>query len=562
MPQLWPSSPHDPHRFCVALLWACSLLGRFSATVVPSVNLRVFTPFSTALALTLVVVLAVADLHAAKPGADVKYVIRYSPGQQYFPGTVPQGIGNPLEGVAKVVAAFEREFPDTRVEVINTPNTREYLVTQLSGGAAADIVCVNVEEVWVDVQKQWYVPLDRFLEQPNPFVVARGQPDAPGYRQWWDMFRYQAVTRGKQAPDGGNYCLSLDMVETAIFYNKTFFAAHGLRPPTTWTKFITLLQAIKTTGKTPLGVNIDMLADWGQDLLFDQLYFDLLPGIDLYQDPSREEYLQGYLDPDELALLHQHGFFTTRDPRFVEVWRKLHELASYCNRDITPTTDLVRGFVNQQLAMIWNGSWFVGRLAADPNLGFDWGVFYLPQLTKADSPYASDVPMCVIGGVGNQYEITNTAVSDTDPTLPFATRIERSARLRRVVALLQFICLPENTGKIVNEFAGFIPNINGVPVRPELKAFERILERRYTTTKWQFSFDLRFSDILRRMLMLYLSDGIDLDGFLDWQVRNVDTATANFIRRKNPDLPRLEAAWQQLAPVRAGYFDLPEEPKP
>jgi len=290
--------------------------------------------------------------------------------------------------------------------------------------------------------------------------------------------------------------------------------------------------------------------------------FNLLPGIDLYQDPSREEYLQGYLDPVEIALLHGKGYFTARDPRYVEVWRKLHELAGYCNRDISPTTDLVRGFVNQQLAMIWNGSWFVGRLAADPNLGFDWGVFYLPQLTKVDSPYASGVPMCVIGGVGNQYEITNSAVGDTDPNLPFATRIERSARLRRVVALLQFICLPENTDKIVNEFAGFIPNINGVPVRPELEQFERILERRYTTTKWVYTYDLRFSDILRRMLMLYLSDGIDLDGFLDWQVRNVDTATANFIRRKNPDLPRLEAAWQHLAPVRAGYVDLPEEPKP
>jgi len=225
------------------------------------------------LALVMGLLFTVTDLHAAKavPETTIKYVIRFSPGQQYFPGTVPQGIGEPLEGVANVVAAFEREFPDTKVEVINTPNTREYLVTQLSGGAAADIVSVNVEDVWVDVQKQWYVPLDRFLDQPNQFVVARGQPDAPGYRQWWDMFRYQAVTRGKQAPDGGNYCLSLDMVETAIFYNKTFFAENGLRPPTTWTEFITLLQQIKAKGKTPLGVNIDMLADWGQDLLFDQL---------------------------------------------------------------------------------------------------------------------------------------------------------------------------------------------------------------------------------------------------------------------------------------------------
>ena len=52
-----------------------------------------------------------------------------------------------------------------------------------------------------------------------------------------------------------------------------------------------------------------------------------------------------------------------------------------------------------------------------------------------------------------------------------------------------------------------IPNIVGVTPRPELKDFVDILERRYTTTKWIFSFDLRFSDILERMLSLYLTDG-------------------------------------------------------
>ncbi len=258
-------------------------------------------------------------------------------------------------------------------------------------------------------------------------------------------------------------------------------------------------------------------------------------------------------------MLHGHGFFTARDPRYADMWRLLREFFDYCSRDNSPSADPVRGFVNQESIMIWEGSWFVGRLNADRNLSFDWGVFYLPRLTLADSPYASGVPMCVIGGSGNQYEVTSSAVSDTDPTLPFATRIERSERLLRVVALLQFICLPENTETIVNEFAGFLPNIIGVPVLPELEPFERILERRYTTTKWTYTFDLRFSDILQRMLGLYLRDGIDLEGFLDWQLRNVDTATANFIRRKKPDLAHLEQAWERLAPVRATYQDLPTD---
>ena len=94
------------------------------------------------------------------------------------------------------------------------------------------------------------------------------------------MFAYQAITRGKGAPDGSNYCISLDMVETGIFYNKTFFAQHGLRPPENWGELITLCQRIQKLGKTPLLTNLDALSDWGTDLIFDQFYHELMPGLD------------------------------------------------------------------------------------------------------------------------------------------------------------------------------------------------------------------------------------------------------------------------------------------
>ncbi len=503
---------------------------------------------------------AAPDAAASVAPAEHTFVIRLAAPQSYLPGSLPQGVGQPLQGLTRVVADFEARFPDTRVEIIAVPIEREFLVTQLSGGAAPDIVAVNVEDVWVDAQKQWYVPLDGFLEQPNPFVVAKGDPHAPGARQWWDMFVYQAITRGKAAPDGNNYCISLDMVETGIFYNKTLFAAHGLRPPENWTEFLALLQRAKELGQTPLLTNVDSLADWGADLVFDQFYRELLPGIDVKQDdPVRAAYLQGYLDPEELAFLQRQGFFTRRDPRYVEVWRKLGELRPYLTKDIN-NQDFVREFVTQKAAMIWNGSWFVYRLHADKQLGFDWGVFYPPPMFPADSPYASGLPMCVIGGVGNQLEVTNSALSDTDPALPFAERMARSRRLQRVVALLQFICLPENTDRIVNEFQAFVPNIVGVPTHPQLDPFVEILKRRYTTTKWTYSFDLRFTDILKRTLHLYLTDAITLDEFMRWQEGNVATASGNFVQRMNFDFAPLQQEWDRLAPVRAGFRDLPTPP--
>ena len=219
----------------------------------------------------------------------VRYVLKIDPGVSYMPGSRPFGVGQPLLGLAEVIDAFEDRHPDTRIEVIRTPNSRDYLVTQLSSGAAPDIVAVNVEEVWVDVQKDWYVPLDRFLEAPNPYVVEKGDMDLPGAREWWDMFRFQALSRGKAGPDGRNYCLTLSAVETGLFYNKTFFEAHDLQIPATWEEFMALMAEIKGFGKIPLLVPLAALADWGTDLLFDQVYYNILPGIDLVKDPIRED---------------------------------------------------------------------------------------------------------------------------------------------------------------------------------------------------------------------------------------------------------------------------------
>ena len=488
--------------------------------------------------------------------AGQAYVLKFSPGQSYYPDSHPFGLGKALSGLATVVRAFEARFPDTKVEIISTPGVREYLVTQLAGGQAPDIINVNVEDVWTDVHKGWYVPLDGFLEAPNPFVVEKGDPNLPGAKQWWDMFRYQAISRGKAAPDGKNYCLTFDMVETGIYYNKDILAELHLTVPKTWDELLVTLGKIRASGRTPLVMHMGAYHDWLMDLMFDQLYFDLLPGIDLVQDPSREPYLQGYLDWDELAFLHTKGFFNRDDPRYVQIWQRMRELRNYTNQDLV-STDTMREFITQRAAMIWHTTAFSYRLSGDKDLGFRWGVFYLPPFTKKTSPHASGRPMCVIGGAATQFEVTNRAVSDTDPSLAMPERIRRSQRLKRVIALLQFMCLPEQNAKIVNEYPAFVPNIVGVDALPVLRPFEKILDRRYTTTKWVFTFDLRFSEIQQRMLGLYLTDGIDLAGFLDWQERNLTAACANLRRRKALDLGRLERAWQAKASARAGMIDLP-----
>ena len=61
------------------------------------------------------------------------------------------------------------------------------------------------------------------------------------------------------------------------------------------------------------------------------------------------------------------------------------------------------------------------------------------------------------------------------------------------------------------------------------------------------------------MLALYLTDGVDLDEFMEWQVNNVTSSCENMLGRKSVDMARLEAKWRELAPKRRGFTGLPEE---
>jgi raffinose/stachyose/melibiose transport system substrate-binding protein len=459
-------------------------------------------------------------------------------------------VGDRLKGLAEVAKEYERLFPDTKIVFDEVPSAREWLVTQLVGEQAPDIMNINVEDVWQDVQKGWYVPLDEYLEAPNPFVPT----GSVGSEQWWDQFKYQAISRGKAAPDGQMYCITLDMIETGIFYNRDIFRKVGVRPPQSWSEFIELQARIQKAGYIPMLVDQNALADWGVDLVFDQFYRDLRPILDLKGDPRRDGYQTGYLDWDEIAFLNSKGFFSREDPRWHELFRTLKDWRRFFVKDMG-SSGMERLFVTQRGAMYWSSSFTVNKLARDPNIDFDWGVFYLPPITKEYSRFGSGHEMCVIGGAATQLSVTNSAFNDTkDPAT--------SEKLKRVIGFLQFLTVPRNADMVVNEVLALLPNIVGVEPRRELQPFAEILEREYTTTKWLFTFDLRFNDIMTRMFFLYLQDGISHEEFMEWMDKNVRSAAQTIIRRKRLDLEPFESEWERRAPSLALHEGVPSAALP
>jgi len=149
-----------------------------------------------------------------------------------------------------------------------------------------------------------------------------------------------------------------------------------------------------------------------------------------------------------------------------------------------------------------------------------------------------------------QYCVTNSSYKDSgDP--------ETSERLKRVIAFLQFLTTPANCQRVVNERVALLPNVKGVEPHAALRPFHDFLQRRYAITKWFYTFDLQFDEVLMRQLELYLNGGLTREQFVEWMERNIENASARIIRRKDLNVGQFEQVWDERVGARKKYTELP-----
>lgn len=448
----------------------------------------------------------------------------------YHPGNVLMGIGEPLKVSRELADEWEALHPGKHIKyhrVLQASQSGaegEWLKTQFIGGLAPEIISMNAETTWQDVNKGWYVPLDEFMERPNPYVE--------GNEHWIDLFLNQALVQAKRAPDGKLYCVPIDIVETGLYYNKDILRKLGIDSlPETWAEMMDTMERIQDAHYTPFTAPGGFASDWGQDILFEMVYHGILPVMDMKPSrPEAAEYLEHYLEPAEAGFLFTKGFFTRRDPRWREMNRLLYEWRQVWAKELK-YSDPVRLFLTQRLVFIWSPSSQIRQMALDPYVDFDWGVTYLPPLTKASTPYATGSPATVIGGAALQLHVTNSALNN--------------GNLEEVVDFLMFLSAPENIERLTSEAMFFIPNIKGTQADPRLKPFEEIFQRQYCAIKWLDSMDGRYKKYWRRMLDYYLNDGLTLDEYLERMEDNFDGWVASHREEEGWDFEMMEQTWKK-----------------
>jgi len=364
---------------------------------------------------------------------------------------------NPKElfELKRIAEEYEAAHPGVDIQFnMRAPGDFEtWLTASLKGDVAPDIVWAHAEFCNERAQYGWFVNLDPYLEEPNPYV--------PGNERWFDQF-YKDATDARRAPNGHLYIIPVDQVATAMFYNKDIFARAGIEKiPETWAEFLDVQKQLKKKGENAFCMTAGgdfMRLNWAWRIITDQLYNGILDEIDV-----RKSSAGGFagVDAEEFVRAYRKGIISAHDDRFLEYFRIMKEWSQYWQDGFLGTGDDLL-FRLGEAAIWWDGSWYVDMLERDPMREFEFGTFAVPLITKETSPFASGFSRGVGGATANQYAITSTAV--------------RKGNVDLAVDFLRFITAPRNLGPMVAEAAMYVPNVKGVDINPKLAGFAKKLE--------------------------------------------------------------------------------------
>lgn len=246
--------------------------------------------------------------------------------------------------------------------------------------------------------------------------------------------------------DDHKYALPLTQHYAAFFYNKKVFAAHGVKPPTTWDELLAVCEKLKKAGVTPLALG--SRERWPAQFWFDYLLLRMAgPGY-------RQKLMDGkahYTDPEV--------------KRAFTLWKQLLDQGWFNKQPELLDWAEASGLVQSgQAAMTLMGTWIIGHFES---LGWkqdeDYGVFRFPVVDPA-------VPM--------------TAVGPIDVIV-----VPREGDPKRVNAVLAYFSDPGPQMEMSRGSGALAPS-RAIPASFYSPMQGRILDIIRSTEHWAFNYDL------------------------------------------------------------------------
>ncbi len=177
------------------------------------------------------------------PGEQRKKVLRFAHWQ------LEPGIRSALD---QLIADYEKLHPDVEVRQILIPEEGyfRWVNTQLIGRTAPDMIECGLGgavawALWPKFYARYFLPLDRYVEEPNPYNKGTYLEDTP-----WRKTYFDEMEGGYDDSLQSYFRVPLSAFTVRLYYNKDLIeGVWGPQFPETYEEFIKLCRALEQHGR-------------------------------------------------------------------------------------------------------------------------------------------------------------------------------------------------------------------------------------------------------------------------------------------------------------------------
>ena len=173
---------------------------------------------------------------------------------------------NLTEVLERYIAKFNELYPNIHIEheqVGNYDDVRDRVKTELTVQNQPNIAYCYPDHVALYNMARGVVTLDDLIASEIKVTRADGSSEVLGLtKDQIADFIPGYYEEGKQFGDGLMYTLPMSKSTEVLYYNKTFFDANGLTPPSTWEEMKALCQKILTIDPDSIPLGYDSEANW------------------------------------------------------------------------------------------------------------------------------------------------------------------------------------------------------------------------------------------------------------------------------------------------------------
>lgn len=253
----------------------------------------------------------------------------------------------------ELIAQFNEQNPDVHVTLTSTSDAQTVFLTRVSTNDIPDICYVYYNSTYIA------------FEEEGLFKDLTGDPILDLVDDSIENMAYVGDSI---------YCVPMTLSPAGIFYNKDLFAEKGYTYPETYEELIELCKQMQADGITPFAFSDKTVSTLGQ---------------------QAERLLGGninYTVADKFAQVGAGETSWTKEPelrRLAEIELELHE---YCQDDYLGTAheDAISMFVNQEVAMIYSGTWAASTIN-DGEPEFEYEMLPFPAIDGVE-PYLCTNP--------------------------------------------------------------------------------------------------------------------------------------------------------------------------